>query len=82
MDDAKSNTNSNLKTILDESLDLSLNQIRRLLSNMSSSEIAHALESSPPKQRNILFSLLKGKKFLFRKSLNYILEELMFLLNL
>ena len=62
MDDAKNNTNNNLKTILDESLDLSLNQIRRLLSNMSSSEIAHALESSPPKQRNILFSLLKTEE--------------------
>ena len=62
MDDAKNNTNSSLKTILDESLDLSLNQIRRLLSNMSSSEIAHALESSPPKQRNILFSLLKTEE--------------------
>tara|TARA_B100001173_G_scaffold312477_1_gene333966 strand:+ start:1192 stop:2532 length:1341 start_codon:yes stop_codon:yes gene_type:complete len=52
----------NLKTILDESLNLSLNQIRRLLSNMSPSEIAHALESSPPKQRNILFSLLKTEE--------------------
>ena len=49
----------NLKIILDESSDLSLNQIRRLLNKMSPSEIAHALESSPPKQRGILFSLLK-----------------------
>ena len=62
MDNAKNNTNNNLKTILDESLDLSLNQIRRLLSNMSPPEIAHALESSPPKQRNILFSLLKTEE--------------------
>ena len=54
--------NNNLKTILDDSLDLSINQIRRLLSNMSPSEIAHALESSPPKQRNILFSLLKTEE--------------------
>ena len=29
---------------------------------MSSSEIAHALESSPPKQRNLLFSLLKTEE--------------------
>tara|TARA_B100000530_G_scaffold332427_1_gene278761 strand:+ start:42 stop:1292 length:1251 start_codon:yes stop_codon:yes gene_type:complete len=29
---------------------------------MSPSEIAHALESSPPKQRNILFSLLKTEE--------------------
>ena len=69
MDGDNKNTNNNLKTILDDSLDLSLNQIRRLLSNMSPSEIAHALESSPPKQRNILFSLLKTE------------EEEMFFLN-
>ena len=50
---------NNLETIIDESSNLSLNQIRRLLNKMSSSEIAHALESSPPKQRNLLFSLLK-----------------------
>ena len=49
----------NLKIILDDASNLSLNQIRRLLTDMSSSEIAHALESSPPKQRNLLFSLLK-----------------------
>ena len=54
--------NDNLKVILDDSLDLSINQIRGLLSNMSSSEIAHALESSPPKQRNLLFSLLKTEE--------------------
>lgn len=54
--------NDNLKVILDDSSDLSINQIRRLLSNMSSSEIAHALESSPPKQRNLLFSLLKTEE--------------------
>ena len=48
----------NLKIILDEHSDLSANEIRRLLNKMSSSEIAHALESSPPKQRQLLFSLL------------------------
>ncbi len=53
---------NNLETIIDESLNLSLNQIRRLLNKMSSSEIAHALESSPPKQRNLLFSLLKTEE--------------------
>ena len=52
----------NLKIILDDSSSLSLNQIRDLLSKMSSSEIAHALESSPPKQRNLLFSLLKTEE--------------------
>ena len=50
---------NNLKIILDDSSNLSLNQIRRLLNKMSSPEIAHALESSPPKQRNLLFSLLE-----------------------
>ena len=50
---------NNLEIILDDSSNLSLNQIRRLLNKMSSSEIAHALESSPPKQRKLLFSLLK-----------------------
>ena len=53
---------NNLEAILDDSSNLSLNQIRTLLNKMSPSEIAHALESSPPKQRNLLFSLLKNKK--------------------
>ena len=57
-----SESKNNLETIIDESLNLSLNQIRRLLTKMSSSEIAHALESSPPKQRNLLFSLLKTEE--------------------
>ena len=52
----------NLKIILDDSPNLSLNQIRRLLNDMSSSEIAHALESSPPKQRSIIFSLLETEE--------------------
>jgi len=54
-----SNNKNNLKIILNESSDLSLNQVRDLLNKMSSSEIAHALESSPPKQRKLLFSLLE-----------------------
>ena len=54
--------NDNLKIILDEASNLSLNQIRRLSKNMPASEIAHALESSPPKQRNLLFSLLKTEE--------------------
>ena len=59
--DRKDNAD-NLQIILDKSSNLSLNQIRRLLNNMSSSEIAHALESSPPKQRDLLFSLLKTEE--------------------
>ena len=53
------NNKDNLKIILDDSSNLSLNQIKRLLNKMSSPEIAHALESSPPKQRELLFSLLE-----------------------
>ena len=57
-----SNINDSLKTILDDASNLSLNQIRRLLNRMTAPEIAHALESSPPKQRNLLFSLLKTEE--------------------
>ena len=57
-----SNSNDSLKTILDDASNLSLNQIRRLLNRMTAPEIAHALESSPPKQRNLLFSLLKTEE--------------------
>ena len=49
----------NIDIIFDDSSNLSINQIKRLLDKMSSSEIAHALESSPPKQRKFLFSLLE-----------------------
>ena len=56
---SKNDIKDNLDIILDDSSNLSLNQIRRLLSKMTASEIAHALESSPPKQRTLLFSLLK-----------------------
>ena len=51
-----SENKDNLKIILDDASKLSLNQIRKLLNDMSPSEIAHALESSPPKQRDLLFS--------------------------
>lgn len=53
---------NNLEAILDDSSSLSLNQIRKLLNKMTPSEIAHALESSPPKQRDLLFSLLKTEE--------------------
>ncbi len=53
------NERNNLNIILDDASDLSLNQIRQLLNKMTAPEIAHALESSPPKQRTLLFSLLK-----------------------
>jgi magnesium transporter len=57
-----SENKDNLKIILDDASKLSLNQIRKLLNDMSPSEIAHALESSPPKQRDLLFSLLKTEE--------------------
>jgi magnesium transporter len=48
-----------LQAILDaNSKKLSLNQIKNILKSMHSSEIAHALESSPPEQRKLLFSLI------------------------
>ena len=59
---SKNDIKDNIDIILDDSSNLSLNQIRRLLSKMTASEIAHALESSPPKQRTLLFSLLKTEE--------------------
>ena len=56
------NGKDNLELILEKSYTLSINQIRRLLDKLSPPEIAHALESSPPKQRNLIFSLLETKE--------------------
>ena len=42
---------NNLNQLLESSSELSQDEIRSLLKKLSSSEIAHALESSPPKQR-------------------------------
>ena len=50
---------SNLNQLLESSSELSQDEIRSLLKKLSSSEIAHALESSPPKQRKLFFSLLE-----------------------
>jgi len=51
---------NSLQKILDtKDKELSLNQIRKILKNMPHSEIAHALESSPPEQRKLIFSLLE-----------------------
>ena len=57
-----SSDNNSLNIILDDASDLSLNQIRQLINKMTAPEIAHALESSPPKQRTLLFSLLKTEE--------------------
>ena len=48
-----------LNQLLESSSELSQDEIRNLLKKLSSSEIAHALESSPPKQRKLFFSLLE-----------------------
>ena len=37
----------------------SLNQVKRMLGNMHSSEIAHSLESLPPKERQLLWSMIE-----------------------
>ena len=50
---------NNLNLLLDNSAELTTKEIRNLLNELSSSEIAHALESSPPKQRKLFFSLLE-----------------------
>ena len=50
---------NNLNELLENSSELSQDEIRSLLKKLSSSEIAHALESSPPKQRKLYFSLLE-----------------------
>ena len=57
-----SSDKNSLNIILDDASDLSLNQIRQLINKMTAPEIAHALESSPPKQRTLLFSLLKTEE--------------------
>ena len=50
---------NNLNQLLESSSELSQDEIRSILKKLSSSEIAHALESSPPKQRKLFFSLLE-----------------------
>ena len=50
---------NNLNQLLENSSELSQDEIRSLLKKLSSSEIAHDLESSPPKQRKLFFSLLE-----------------------
>ena len=47
-----------LKKIQDQEVEPSINQIRRLLSGMHPSEVAHSIESLPPKERKFLWSLI------------------------
>jgi magnesium transporter len=48
-----------LKSIQTKNVSSSLNQIKRMLGNMPSSEIAHSLESLPPKERKLLWSMIE-----------------------
>ena len=54
-------TKENLTRLLDDSSNISINQIKRLLDKMNSAELAHSLESSPPKQRKFLWSLIDNE---------------------
>ena len=47
-----------LKKIQDQEVEPSINQIKRLLSGMHPSEVAHSIESLPPKERKFLWSLI------------------------
>jgi len=51
--------NDNLLTKLDSALDsVTLNQIRHALNNLSPPDIAHQLETAPPKYRHVLWELI------------------------
>ena len=47
-----------LKSIQGEDVEPSINQIKRILSGMHPSEVAHSLESLPPIERKFLWSLI------------------------
>jgi len=47
-----------LKRIQGDEVEPSINQIKRILSRMHPSEVAHSIESLPPKQRKFLWSLI------------------------
>ncbi len=48
-----------LKSIQAQNFEPSINQIKRILSGMRPSEVAHSLESLPPKERKFLWSLIE-----------------------
>ena len=50
-----------IESIQGKNVSSSLNQIKRMLVNMHSSEIAHSLESLPPKERKLLWSMIEIK---------------------
>ena len=47
-----------LKRIQGKEVEPSINQIKRILSGMHPSEVAHSIESLPPKERKFLWSLI------------------------
>tara|TARA_B100000287_G_scaffold408401_1_gene434716 strand:+ start:110 stop:1465 length:1356 start_codon:yes stop_codon:yes gene_type:complete len=47
-----------LKRIQGDEVEPSINQIKRILSRMHPSEVAHSIESLPPKERKFLWSLI------------------------
>ena len=47
-----------LKNIQGQEIEISINQIKRILSGMHPSEVAHSLESLPPIERKFLWSLI------------------------
>ena len=47
-----------LKKIQGQEIEPSINQIKRILSRMHPSEVAHSIESLPPKERKFLWSLI------------------------
>ena len=47
-----------LKRIQGQEVEPSINQIKRILSGMHPSEVAHSIESLPPKERKFLWSLI------------------------
>ena len=50
-----------LEKIQGQKLDPSINQIKRILSGMHPPEVAHSLESLPPKERKFLWSLIESQ---------------------
>ena len=50
-----------LEKIQEQKLDPSINQIKRILSGMHPSEVAHSLGSLPPKERKFLWSLIESR---------------------
>ena len=50
-----------LKSIQGKDVEPSINQIKRILSGMHPSDVAHSLESLPPKERKFLWSLIETK---------------------